>query len=249
MAGLAIGQVIRLVQETRRLEGSSPHIAVAGTGAGELADALREGGDPGAVVVGGDPLLAAVVIVGIAGAPTDEDRSLLRRIARKGTPVIVIRHGRGERIAHVLPGYVLDAETEASPQDLAAAIARVAKADAPALAARLPVLRDAVAQRLILTTAVANALLAAAAKPVPQLPVLTLAQSRMLLLLGLSRGTVLPSDPQQLAVAAGPSLAGALGVGLGARSLVRHLPLRGPLVRAAVAFAGTGVLGAARTRF
>ena len=62
---------------------------------------------------------------------------------------------------------------------------------------------------------------------------LTLAQGRMLLLLGIARGEVLPRDPQQLAIASGPSLAAPVGVGLATRALVRRLPVRGPLVRAA----------------
>ena len=57
-----------------------------------------------------------------------------------------------------------------------------------------------------------------------------------------------PRDPQQLALAAGPAVAGCVGMGLGARALVRRLPVGGPLVRAAVAYAGTRALGAARLR-
>ena len=64
------------------------------------------------------------------------------------------------------------------------------------------------------------------------MPVLTLAQTRMMLLLGVSRGETLPHDPQQLAIAAGPGIAGCIGMGFGARGLVRRLPLSGPVVRA-----------------
>jgi uncharacterized protein (DUF697 family) len=106
-----------------------------------------------------------------------------------------------------------------------------------------------VTRRLIGTTALTNAALAASPRlKQAHLPLLTLAQSRMLLLLGLSRGDVLPRNPQDLAVAAGPALAGPLGVGLGARALVRRLPVKGPLVRAAFAYAVTRALGAARLR-
>ena len=81
------------------------------------------------------------------------------------------------------------------------------------------------------------------------MPVLTLAQSRMLLMLGLSRGDVLPRDPQQLALAAGPAVAGCIGLGFGARALVRRLPVRGRARPAGVAYAGTHALGEARLRF
>ncbi len=77
---------------------------------------------------------------------------------------------------------------------------------------------------------------------------LTLAQSRMVLLLGLSRGEVLPRDPQGLAIATAPAFVGSLGVGLAGRTLVRRLPIHGRIVRAAVAYGGTRLLGAARLR-
>ena len=248
--GIGIRQVVGLVRETRGLEGSTAQITLSGAGARELAAALAAGGDPTAVSVDGDPIRAAVAIRLVEGEPSAAETAVLRRIARAGTPLIVVRRGGAERIPHVLPGDVLDAGTELSVGELATAIARVASRSAPSLAARLPLLRPAVARRLIGTTALTNAALAASPSPQQaQLPLLTLAQSRMLLLLGLSRGDVLPRDPQELAIAAGPALVGSLGVGLGARALVRRLPVRGPLIRAAVAYAGTRALGAARLRF
>ena len=157
-------------------------------------------------------------------------------------------HAGGGRIPYVLAENVLEVETGSPPvAELAAAIARVANDGAPALAARLPVLRDAVTRRLIGMTP----------SPMPRSPLhrtagtppplLTLAQSRMLLRLGLSRGDVLPRDPQELARAAAP-VVGALALGLGGGTSCAGCP-GGPLVRAAVAYAGTQALGAARLRF
>ncbi len=103
-------------------------------------------------------------------------------------------------------------------------------------------------RRLISTTAVLNAAVAASPAKQAQFPALTLAQGRMLLLLGIARGEVLPRDPKQLAIASGPSLAAPVGVGLATRALVRRLPVRGPLVRAAIAYAATHGLGTARSR-
>ena len=247
--GIGIRQVVGLVRETRGLEGSTAQITLSGAGARELAAALAAGGDPTAVSVDGDPIRAAVAIRLVEGEPSAAETVVLRRIVRAGTPLIVVRRGGVERIPHVLPEDVLDAGTELPVVELAAAIARVASGTAPSLAARLPLLRPAVARRLIGTTALTNAALAASPRQKQaQLPLLTLAQTRMLLLLGLSRGYVLPRDPQDLAIAAGPVLAGSLGVGLGARALVRRLPIRGPLIRAAVAYAGTRALGSARLR-
>jgi uncharacterized protein (DUF697 family) len=247
--GIGIGQVVRLVRETRKLEGATAQIAVSGSGAADLAEALAAGGDPTAVSVDGDPLRATVAIRLVEGEPSAAETAVLRRISRAGTPVIVLRRGGAEHIPHVFPEDVLEAGTELPVAELAIAIARVASDAAPSLAARLPLLRPAVTRRLIGTTALANAAIAASpGLKQAHLPLLTLAQSRMLLLLGLSRGDVLPRDPQDLAVAAGPALVGSLGVGLGARALVRRLPVQGPLVRAAVAYAGTRALGAARLR-
>ena len=135
-------------------------------------------------------------------------------------------------------------------RELLKSIARHAADDGPALAARLPILRTEVARRLIASTAFANAVIAGSTKmQQAQMPVLTFAQSRMVLMLGLSRGDVLPRDPQQLALAAGPAVAACIGLGFGARALVRRLPVNGRLVRAGVAYAGTRVLGEARLRF
>jgi len=247
--GIGIGQVVRLVRETRELEDSRAQIVVSGTGARELAVALAAGGDPGAVSVDGDPLRAAVAICLVEGEPSAAENAALRRISRAGTPVIVVRRGGAEHIPHVLPEDVLEIGREVPVAELAAAIARAASDTAPSLAARLPLLRPAVTRRLIGMTALANAAIAASPRvKQAHVPLLTLAQTRMVLLLGLSRGDVLPHNPQDLAVAAGPAFAGSLGVGLGARSLVRRLPVRGPLVRAAVAYVGTRALGAARLR-
>jgi uncharacterized protein (DUF697 family) len=248
--GIGIRQAIGVVRETRGLEGPTAQIALSGPGAGELAVALAAGGDPGAVSVDGDPLRATVAIRLVEGEPSAAELAVLRLISRAGTPLIVVRRGGAEPIWNVYPEDVLEvAGPEVSIAALASAIARAAPDAAPSLAARLPLLRPAVARRLIATTALANAAIAASPwQKQAHLPLLTLAQIRMVLRLGLSRGDVLPRDPQDLAAAAGPAFAGSLGVGLGARALVRRLPIRGPLVRAAVAYAGTRALGAARLR-
>lgn len=247
--GLSVGEIVGLVREARGLEGAAGRIAISGPGAQELAMALAEGGDATAIQVDGDPIVASVAIRLFASEPSETEGELLRRISRAGTPLVVVRHGFTSRIPHVLAGDVLESDGSPSVAEVAAAIARIAPEKAPALAARLPALRPAVERRLVGVTAITNAAIAAAPwSKVAQLPVLALAQSRMLLLLGISRGEVLPRDPQQLAAVAGPVLAGSLGLGLVARTLVRRLPRRGPLVRAAVAFAGTRALGAARTR-
>ena len=196
--GFGIGQIIGLVRETRGLEGSAGRIAIAGPGARELATELAAGGDPSAIAVDGDPLEALVAVRLIEGDPSEGDLAALRRISRAGTPVVVVRRGGGaDRIPYVVAGDVVEATGETVSVDaVATAIARVAAKSAPPLAARLPLLRPAVTRRLISTTAVLNAAVAASPAKQAQFPALTLAQGRMLLLLGIARGEVLPRDPQ-----------------------------------------------------
>jgi hypothetical protein len=247
--GVGIGQVVGLVRETRGLERATPWIFVTGSGAPALAASLSEGGNAGAVRVGGDPSQASVAVFVLDGTASAAETAALRELSRAGAGVIVVQRGTG-RVPYVLPGDVLEVAAGELPLSrLVPAIARVADEDAPALAAHLPVLRPAVARRLIMRTALTNVAVAAGSNAgKAQLPVLTLAQSRMVLLLGVSRGETLPQEPQQLAISAGPGIAACVGVGLAARALVRRLPIGGPVVRAAVAFAGTQALGAARLR-
>jgi uncharacterized protein (DUF697 family) len=246
--GIGIGQVIGLVRETRGLEGAKPWIAVAGDGAAGAAAALTLGGDPAAVRVGGDPRAASLTVMLVDGAASPAQAATLRELVREGKGVVVMQRGSG-RIPYVLPGDILEVAGDELPLSLLpTAIARVAGPDAPALANQLPVLRPAMARRLIAVTALTNAAVAASSSTKAQLPIITFAQARMLLMLGLSRGEALPHDPQQLAIATGPGLAGCVGMGFGARALVRRLPVGGPVVRAAVAYAGTAALGTVRAR-
>jgi len=251
--GLGVGQVVALVRETRGFEGALPQISVSGEGASELALTLTTGGDAGAVTVGSDPGNAVVAIRLIDGEPSAAEIAILRKISRSEMGLIVVRRGEGH-VPYVLPGDIIDtddidSEGNLPMRDLLKSIARHAGDDGPALAARLPILRAEVGRRLIAATAFANAVIGASTKmQTAQLPVLSFAQSRMVLMLGLSRGDVLPRDPKHLALAAGPAVAACVGMGFGARTLVRRLPVNGRLVRAGVAYAGTRVLGEARLR-
>jgi uncharacterized protein (DUF697 family) len=247
-AGIGIGQVFGLVREARGLEGAAPVLSVSGPGAADLADGLAAGGESRAIVVGGDPHAAAVAVRIVEGEPAEAELAVLRRIAREGTPLVVVRPAGSAPIPTVLPLDVVEAGALLSAPAVVDAIARAAGSTGPALAARLPVLRPAVSRRLISTTAWANALVAAASRSEAQRPLLTLAQARMTLLLGVSRGAVLPANPRQLAVAAAPAVAGAVAVGYVGRGLVRRLPSRGPLTRALVAYAGTRSLGVVSRR-
>lgn len=252
-AGIGIGQVMGIFREMRGLEGAPALLVISGPGAEGMAAALAVGGDRSAIAVDGNTAAAAVAVRIVDGDPSESERDVLRRLVKEQTPVLVVRRGGSERIPHVLADDVVDlGSDDLTASDIVAvarAIAGAAGASGPSLAARLPVLYAAVCRRLIARTAFANAALAASAKIVqPQLPLLTLAQARMLLLLGAARGETLPREPEGLLRATGPSLAAALATGIAARALVRRLPVRGPIVRAAIAYGGTRALGLAPFR-
>lgn len=250
-AGIGIGQIAGFVRELRGLEGSTPLIVISGRGAEELAASLADGGDRSAIVIDGSPAAAAIALRIVEGDPDDRERAVLRRLANELLPVVIIRRGGSERLPHVLADDVVDLESEdlgAGIGMIASAIARATGSDGPSLAARLPVLRGAVSEQLVARTAFANAVIAVSPKSIPQLPLLTLAQARMLLLGEVARGGTLPRDPEGLLRAVGPYVAAALGTGLGARALVRRLPVQGPIVRAAIAYGGTRALGTALLR-
>ena len=245
-AGIGIGRIAGLVRDVRAFEGAALRIAISGPGAEDLATALAADGDRGATSVDGTPATAALALRLIDGDPSEDDRAVLRRLGKAGTPVIVVRRGGSGRVPHVLADDVVDVDLDPlqAITEIATAIARAAGPAGLSLAARLPMLRTPVSRRLIATTSLANAALAGLARGAqPQLPLLALAQTRMLLLLGVTRGATLPRDPKGLVRAAAPSLVAALGTGIGARACVRRLQGGGPIVRAAVAYGGTRALG------
>lgn len=246
-AGIGVGALLGLVREARSLERRPGVIVVSGAGAGELARALAEGGDAAAARVGGSAAEAAAAVVVLAAPPTAVERDLMRRAARAGVPVVAVRVGgfAGEA-PYALPGDVVDAAGDDVPVDrvVDAVVSALRDADAVPLARRLPVLREPVERRLIGRTALLNTAIAAAPwMRSAHLPLMSLAQGRMLLGLGAAEGAALSHDPQRLAVQAGPPLAASLVAGVGLRGLVRRLPQRGPVVAALVAYLGTRALG------
>ena len=246
--GITVKQVVALVREMHVVESRPTHVTVAGPGAQEIAAALTAGGDASAVVVEGDPTQAAVAIYVVAGTVSPAEREIYRRITRAATPLVVVRHG-AVPVPYVLPADVVDTGPDLPVAELAAAIARAAPDAAPGLASRLPVLRPAVQRRVTELTSWGNALIATSKRAdAADLPLLSLAQTRMLLLLGMSRGKSVPHDPQGIAVAAGPPVAASLAVGLAAREALRRLPFRSAPVRAGIAYGVTRALGVARLR-
>lgn len=251
-AGVGVGALFGLVREARSLEQRPGTIVVSGAGAAELARALAAGGDRAAVRVGGRPEDAAVAVAVLAAPPTAAERDLMRRAARSGVPVVAVRVRGFTGVApYALPGDVIDAAGDDVPVDrvVDVIVSVLRDTDAVPLARQLPVFREPAERRLIGRTATVNAAIGAAPwMRSAHLPLMSLAQGRMLLGLGAAQGAVLPHDPQRLAAAAGPPLAASLAAGVGLRGLYRRLPVRGPVVAALVAYLGTRALGEAGRR-
>jgi uncharacterized protein (DUF697 family) len=222
-------------------------------GARELAEVLRrellaDGGQPGAIRVGG-PEGAAVYVHVVMGS--DADEAALQRAFRARVPIVAVVSGSGSEpvslpfvlatdIVRVPPG-------EGFPlEEIARVIAvRLGEAAAP-LAARLPVLRPAVTERLIASFSRRNGLIGAAVfVPGADLPMLTLNQLRLVLRLAQAHGQ--EAGRERL-----PELALSVGAGFGFRALARELlqlvPFAGWAVKAGIAYTGTRALGEAATR-
>jgi uncharacterized protein (DUF697 family) len=245
----------KLLKEIEASE-SGEHVLAVG-GADELAPLLRQQllrgrAEPGAVRLG-DPEGADGYVHVLTDEPASDDVGALHRARRVGVPVIAVAVG-GPRTATAIP-YVLATDVvsvatgQAFPLErIAGAIASRLGEDGPPLAARVPLLREAVGEQLLSSFARKNGLLASAVWiPGADLPLLALNELRLVLRLAQTYGVHSPRD--QL-----PELAATLGAGFGFRALVRELldlfPGAGWVLKGAIAYGGTRALGeAARLRF
>ncbi|MGL6278140.1 MAG: hypothetical protein ACRC50_01110, partial [Gaiella sp.] len=91
--GIAPRDVLQLVRETQRGPAPPGPIVVVGSGASEVAEALRAGGDRALVTVGGDPGNASALLLVHEAPLSDADRAALRRAARGSRPVIALARG------------------------------------------------------------------------------------------------------------------------------------------------------------
>jgi uncharacterized protein (DUF697 family) len=238
-----------LLGALREVRGGTERRPIAIGGASELvpllARELREGGEQAAVREWSDTgaSSAAAVLVWIGKA--DEDA--LRAASLAHVPIVGLTDGES------LP-YVLDTDLvvvrpgQGLPVlEIVRAIASALGARGAGLAARLPVLRDAVVDELIRSCARKNAVIAAAVfVPGVDMPVLTLNQVRLVLRIGQAYGREI--DQSRL-----PELLGVVGAGLGFRTIARELldfvPFAGWAAKGAVAYAGTKALGEAARRY
>jgi uncharacterized protein (DUF697 family) len=245
MSRIAPMSIVSAVRELRTSVDNRKPIVVDGAPAlvPLLARELRAGGDAAAVREGGSVRgAAALVWVG------DADAAHLREASLTRVPIIGVTEGES------LP-YVLDTDLVAAEPGQGLPVDKVARAlaarlgdEATGLAARLPVLREAVVDQLIRSVSRQNAVIAAAVwLPGVDMPVLTLNQARMVLRIALAHGEQV--DRSRL-----PELAGVVGAGFGFRAIARQLlnfvPVAGWAAQGAVAYGGTKAIGeAAKRRF
>jgi uncharacterized protein (DUF697 family) len=228
--------------------------ALALAGAPELVAALRRelgrDGDPGALV-GLEALdRAAALVLVLVGPPSEADEEVLKRAQRAHVRVLCLAAGPLDgQVPFVLPADVVRADPGRGfpVEELARALARRLGEAATPLAARLPVLRDAVCERLVDSFALRNGVAAAAVfVPGADLPLLTLNQARLVL-------RIASAYDVEIDARRAPELLGVVGAGFGFRAVAREaldfVPVVGWLVKGAVAYAGTRALGEAARRY
>jgi uncharacterized protein (DUF697 family) len=242
---VSVGALRKLMKELRAAGKDRKPVALGGAGeiARTLERELTRGGDPSAVRVGAPQ--GAAVYVHIA---TGDDEGALRAARRARVPIVAVAFD-DEPLPYVLATDVVRVGPgERLPVDrIAVAVAaRVGEAGAP-LAGRLPVLRGAVCDRIVVSFARKNGIVGVAVfVPGADLPVLALNQVRMLLLLDQAYGLEL--DPRERL----PEILAVVGAGLGLRAVTRELldvvPIAGWAVKGGIAYAGTRTLGEAAIR-
>jgi uncharacterized protein (DUF697 family) len=248
-AGLSLREVVGTVRDVRRAAASARPIVVDGLLAGDLARRLSAGGEAGALRIGGDAGEGAALVMVLAGQPGNPELEQLRQATRALVPIVAVQTGREQE---VLVPYVLATDVVLCPpgqafpvEAIATALARRLGPDAVSVAARLPVLRDAVAEQLVASASLRAAFLGAASRgTAARLPVLAAVQTRLALDLAAAHG-------QEVGPERAPELGAVAGTGLGLRSVVRRLGLASSRPVAALSgYSATRALGeAARRRF
>ena len=235
--------MVALLREVRKAERDSKPLAVAGARelVPVLARELRVGGDPLAVLEQETTDAAALIWVG------DADEERLRAASRQRIPIIAVSDAAtlpyvlADDIVRVPPGQGFPIER------IAEVLARRLDDEGLSLAARLPVLRNAVTARLITAASRRNGLIGVAVFiPGVDMPILTFNQLRMVLRIALAHGEGID---RSRAV----ELAGVVGAGFTCRAIARTMldvvPFAGWAVKGAIAYPGTRAVGEAAVRY
>jgi uncharacterized protein (DUF697 family) len=247
--------VLTLVRELRKTADEDRPLVVAGVR--ELAAALRRELARGGVAssVREEDALgeAALLVYVLAGPPEDSDLAVLKRASLAGTPIVAVLAGpQGEDIPdppYALAEHVVRVRAGSGfpVEEIARAIAHALGERATPLAARLPVLRDAVVDRLIRKFSRQNAIIGVSVfVPGADMPVLTVNEIRLLMRIADAYGFEL--DRERI-----PEVLGVIGTGFGLRAVARSLlgvvPVAGWAVKGGIAYGGTRALGEAARRY
>jgi hypothetical protein len=230
--------------------GTPRPLLVLGVMADTLARELCTGGDASFVGRAVDPTASSVVVIGVGGVPRAEDIEALRRATRAGVPLVAVQiDPRAVADVPYVPATSVVACRPGQPLPVAEIARTVAVSLRPqdaGLADRLPLLREP----LLRHAAGRAALRAAAIGGLPwftgqHFPLLAADQLRLSQGIAAARG-------QRAVSPVSPDLGVVLAVGFTMRSVSRRLvgvaPLPRPLVRAAVAVAGTLLVGTIAAR-
>ena len=219
-------------------------ILVTGMLAEQLARQLGAGAEPGSVTVreGAGVAGAEIVVRVIAGDPSPEDVALVRAAESEGIPIVLVQLWPQAEWTKpfVLSPFVVECRPgEGFPVVEIADRIGEAVESAPALAARVPALHDAVAADVRRGTVARAALLGFLGARGPARPQLALEQVRALARLRTldSSSAGASSDPRAVAGIAALVFASSFAFRTAARATRGTLPA--PLVNAAVAAGGT----------
>jgi uncharacterized protein (DUF697 family) len=187
----------------------------------------------------------------LGGAPTTVGERLLHEASRARLPVVAVVPTSIGAAKHV--PYVLDENLVRLPgaagfpvDEIAKRLARALGEEATPLAARLPVLREAVCEELIRKFSRQNGVLGVLVfVPGADLPILTANQVRLVLRIADAHGFEIDRErlPEVLAV-----IASGFGFRALARKAIGYVPFVGWVVKGAVAYTATRALGEAAVR-
>ena len=249
--------VLGVVKELRVTDADLRPLLVGGAPvrAKEIHDALGKDAEPGAIRTAAAPTAydfegANVLVYAVDGAvPGEEDEKAFQLASRKGVEIVCVVFGASAEDPPRIP-YVLDSDVIPVPPGAPLPLESIAERAADRagdsshhLAARVPVLREAVVQEIIKRFAVQNGVLGVAIFiPGADFPVLTLNQIRMVLRIASAHGERLDRERafEVLSV-----VAAGLGFRTVARQLVGLVPGLGWAVKGGVAYAATLALGEA----
>jgi uncharacterized protein (DUF697 family) len=248
---LNAGAVIGLVRELS-VSRDPGHVAIAGPAA--LAESLRRDlgrdGDPGAVRVGPHHGASVLVYV-LAAPPSEEDVAALKAAHKAGVPIVAVLAGPEleDRVPYVLATDVVPTEAGAGfdVAEIARVIAGKLVEEGTPLAARLPVLRDAVVENLVERFSRVNGTVGALVfMRGADMPVITLNQLRLVLRIAHAHGVGVGQERA-------PEVVAVLGSGFALRAVARQatriVPSLGWAVKAGVAYGATRAIGEAARRY